>query len=123
MTINKIELAALFAQVQPFYPAMDPLSHIRTAVDNMAAQGWPNWWRVSTEKSGGPILRDLALLPRSHKSHYSVQCITVSDKKMANAASWLTHLNGNIFSPTSLSPFHRESPGGCSPFCQGASGG
>ena len=48
VTINNLELAALFAQVQLFAPMLDPLAHIPAAVDNTSAQGWDNRGSVST---------------------------------------------------------------------------
>ena len=68
MTINDLKLAALLGQVQLFAHKMAPLAHIRTAVD----KGWDNQGSVSSATSVGPILRDLALLTRTHKIYSSV---------------------------------------------------
>ena len=67
VTINDLELAALFAQVQIFAPEMDTLSHICIAVENAAAQGWNNLGNVRTATAVGPILQDPAFLTRTHK--------------------------------------------------------
>ena len=59
-TINDMELAALLDQIHLFSPKMQPLDHIRTAVDNMAAQEWDNRGSVSSAMVAGTILRRLA---------------------------------------------------------------
>ena len=66
MTINDLELSALLAQIQIFAPKMHPLVHIRTAVDNMEAQGWANRGSVSLATAFGPILWDIAFLTITH---------------------------------------------------------
>ena len=97
VTINDLELTALFAQVQLFAPNVYTLSHIRTAVDNISAQVWANRRSVSTAIAVDPILRDLALLTRIHKIHSSMRRISGTDNKMTDAASRLTHLTDKIF--------------------------
>ena len=97
VTINNLELSALFGQVQLFTPKMAPLAHIRTTVDNTAAQGWDNRGSVSSATAVGPILRDLALLKRTHKIYSSVKRIAGVDNNMDDAASRLTHLTDNMF--------------------------
>ena len=96
-TINNPELAALFAQVQIFDPAMDTLAQIHTSMDNTDTHGWANCGSVSTLTAVGPILRDLALLTRTLKIHSSVRRIAGTDNKMADAASRLTYLTDKIF--------------------------
>ena len=97
VTTNDLELAVLFAQVQLFAPAMDSLAHIRTTVDNTAAQGWANQEGVITATAVGPILQDLVLLTRNHKIYSSVWRISGTDNKMDDAASCLTHLTDKVF--------------------------
>ena len=40
IAINNLELAAYIAHLHPFAPKMAHLHHIRTLVDNTAAEGW-----------------------------------------------------------------------------------
>ena len=97
VAINDLELATLFVQVHIFTPTIDTLAHIRTAVDNTAVQGWANRGGFSTVTAVGPILRDLALLTRTHKIHSSVRRIAGRDNKMADATSRLTHITDKMF--------------------------
>ena len=65
---------------------MYTLVHIRTAVDNLAVQGWANRGIVSLATAFGPILRDLSFLTRTHNIYSSVQLIYGTDNKMDNSA-------------------------------------
>ena len=72
VTINDLELAILFAQVNIYPLKMDTLSQICTAMDNTAAQGWSKPRSVRLAAVVGHILWELALLTRMHKIYSSV---------------------------------------------------
>ena len=97
VTINDLELATLLAQVLIFDPKMNTLTYIRTAVYNMEAQGLAKYGSVRLATAVSPILRDLALLTRTHKIYSSVHRISRSDNKMTNAASRLKHQTNKMF--------------------------
>ena len=93
-------------QLLIFTPQMPPLAHIHTYINNTAAQVWSNRDSVSTASSIGPILWDLSLVDMRQHIHNSVVCVPVEDNKMADAASWLTHLLDRKF----ISHFHTHFP-------------
>ena len=92
MIINDLESGALLMQLLLFAPKMAPLVHIHTYVNNTVALGWANRGSVSTASSVGPILRDIPMAARQQHIHTSLGRVTGEDKKMADAASGLTHL-------------------------------
>ena len=97
VTINKLELVALFAQLLFLVLWMAPLTHICTYMYNTVDQGWDNCVRFRSSSAVGPIIQDLAMVARRYHLHYSHIHITSEDKKMADAASILTHLSMRLF--------------------------
>ena len=93
MTINDLELASLLAELHPFAPKIHTLYHIRTYMDNLAAQGRANLSSASSATAVGPILWDLNFIARTHKIYFSVQQISGVKNKMEDVASRLTHTN------------------------------
>ena len=96
VTINKLELAALFIQVNKFAPKMGTLAHICTSVDNTTEQGWSNRGSVRLVTAVGLILRNLALLTSTNKIYSSVQRIAFTNNNMDDAASRLTHITNKM---------------------------
>ena len=97
VTINDLELSALLVQVHIFSPKIHTLSHIYTAVDNTVAQGWTKYGSVSSATVIGPILRDIALMTRTHNIYSSARSITGAKNTMADATSRLIHLPDKMF--------------------------
>ena len=71
--------------------------HIQTYVNNIVAQRWTNMGSVSTASSVKTILRELYLEAMRQHIHASVGHIPGEDNKMADAASWITHLPDRKF--------------------------
>ena len=95
---------------------MQPLDHIRTAMDNIAVQGRDNRGSVILDMADVPILRDLAFLTHSKQIHASSGWVKGVDNTMADAASILTHLPNRMFHHHFPSLYCRKILGGCSPF-------
>ena len=95
--INNLELAAQLAQANLFAPNLHPLSHVRTAVDNKASQGWSNRGSVRLATEVGPILRDLFLLTQTHQIYTSVTRIKCANNTMANVTSILNYPPNRMF--------------------------
>ena len=96
-TINDLELGAILIQILVFAPRMAPLAHIRTYVDDTAAQVWANRASVSIAPAVGPILHDLVMAARCQHIHTSVGCVPREDNEMADATSRLTHIPVRLF--------------------------
>ena len=73
-------------------PRMAPLAHIHAYVNNMEAQRWANRGSVSTTSSIRTTLWELYLAARRKHIYAFIGRVPGEDNKMADAASWLTHL-------------------------------
>ena len=92
VTINNPYLGELLMQLLVSPPRMAPLAHIHAYVDNMMAQIWANRGSVSTASSFGTTLWELYLAARQKHIYAFIGRVPEEDNKMADAASWLTHL-------------------------------
>ena len=92
VTIKNPDLGALLMQLLISSPRMAPLAHIHAYVDNMMAQRWANRGSVSTASSVGTTLWELYLAARRKHIYAFIGRVPGEDNKMADAASWLTHL-------------------------------
>ena len=90
--IKNPDLGALLMQLLIFAPRMAPLAHIHAYVDNMMAQRWANRGSVSTASSVGTTLWELYLSARRKHVYAFIGRVPGEENKVADAASWLTHL-------------------------------
>ena len=92
VTIKNPDLGALLMQILIYSPRMAPLAHIHAHINNTAAQRWANRGSASTTSSIRTTLWELYLAARRKHIYASIGRVPGEDNKMADAASWLTHL-------------------------------